>query len=125
MTAMQFKTSDCCTQLQQSPQKLQDLLTSFCELAQGYGIDPVITRVWDPVPGDSGVHEAHRGVDIRDQLVNPDGTSENIFTPEATEFIVSRLNALYPRDDGKLVCIHHSFCEGPFHFHLQIPASWV
>ena len=122
---MIYKTPDCEEQLKQTPQKLQDIVTVFDALSQGYGIESVITRVWDAVCGDSGVHEAHRAVDFRDETVNSLGQSTFLYSPSQTDTIVNTINERYPRSDGKLVCIHHSFQGAPHHFHLQVPIHWA
>jgi hypothetical protein len=122
---MIYKTPDCEDQLKQCCQKLQDIVTVFEGLSQGYGVEPVITRVWDAVCGDSGVHEAHRAVDLRDETVDALGVSHWLYTPAQTDTIVNTINERYPRSDGKLVCIHHSFNGGPHHMHLQVPIGWA
>jgi hypothetical protein len=115
-----YKTPDCETQLKASPTKLQEIADYFVHLSEGYGVDPCVTRVWDAVSGDSGVHEAHRAVDFRDEH---DGRS--LYTTGQVLAIVTDIKRKYPRDDGKLTCLHHSFQGGLYHFHLQIPIAWV
>jgi len=79
------------------------------------GQDIVITRVKEHICGDSGVHEAHRAFDVRDEF---DG--KRLFTDDQVKSLVDHINTLYPRNDGKPTCIHHSFNCGPFHFHIQL-----
>jgi hypothetical protein len=55
-----------------------------------------------------------------------------MYKPGQVNYIVDSINAAYPREDGKLVCIHHAFvnhkdnesARAPYHFHLQIPLAW-
>lgn len=122
---MIYKTPDCENQLKQSSQKLQDIVMVFDSLSQRYGIESVVTRVWDAVCGDSGVHEAHRAVDFRDETHDAGGVGTHLYSPTQIDTIVNTINERYPRADGKLVCLHHSFHGMPEHFHLQIPASWA
>lgn len=122
---MTYKDPVCEEQLKQSPQKLQDMASLFDALSHKYGIDAVVTRVWDAVCGDSGVHEAKRAVDFRNETIDSLGHSHFLYTPDQIDTIVHTINERYPRHDGKLVCIHHSFHGAPHHFHLQIPVSWA
>ena len=127
---MQFKSPHMADQLLASSMGLQDVVRRFREMSEDIGVDPVVTRVWDPVPGDSGVHEAHRAVDFRDHTLVPDErllgrfSETAAYTAGQVRHIVETMNAEFPREDGKLVCIHHSFCGGMLHFHLQVPVDW-
>lgn len=122
---MQYKTPDCQDQLSQSAPRLQEIVAYFDSLSTGFGIECIITRVWDAVCGDSGVHEAHRAVDLRDETRPSPTDSARLYTDDQVVSIVQAINEKYPRADGKLVCIHHSFQGMPYHFHLQIPFDWV
>lgn len=122
---MQYKTPDCQDQLSQVPAKLQEVVAFFDSLSTAYGIECVITRVWDAVCGDSGVHEAKRAVDFRDETRPTDTDSVCLYTADQVAAIVAAINEKYPRTDGKVVCMHHSFQGAPFHFHIQIPFDWA
>lgn len=122
---MHFKSPDCETQLKESCQFLQAVVTYFAKLSAEMGVDPVVTRVWDAVCGDSGVHEARRAVDLRDEVRSTEGPSQFLYTADQVQHLIHEMNDKFPRDDGKQVCIHHSFQGMPFHFHLQIPAAWA
>lgn len=80
----------------------------------------IVTRVSDPVPGESGVHVAIpcRGVDCRSEYP-VDAGIVNRYTFEEVEAILDAVNKKFPRTDGKLTVMHHSFDGGPHHFHLQ------
>lgn len=117
---MNFKEPDMQIQFNSAPKKLQEIALYFCQLSEDLGIDPTVTRVVDGVDGDSGVHEAHRGIDFRDQLGD-----QSLYSPEQINSITSAINNMYPRTDGHLVCMHHSFENGPFHFHIQIGYDWL
>lgn len=121
---MKFKSPDCEEQLKGCPQRLQDIAQVFDALSKKYNIDPVVTRVWDAVCGDSGVHEAKRAVDFRNETIDSLGKSHFLYTHEQVDTIVNTINERYPRADGKLVCLHHSFHGAPHHFHLQTPIGW-
>lgn len=117
---MEFKTPDIADQFSHLPGKLQEVVRLFDYLAGILGKEVTITRCWDPVPGDSGVHEAHRGVDCRDQVENT-----RLFSDDDVARIIAAINAFYPRTDGHFTAIHHSFDGMPYHFHFQIPLSWL
>lgn len=122
---MKFKEPHYRDQFNQLPKKLQEVALYFDSLCDEMGIDPVVTRCWDAVAGDSGVHEAHRAIDFRDEFKDGDGHDQRTFCDEQVNFLTSAINTMYPRSDGKLVCIHHSFHGMPYHFHLQIPLAWA
>ncbi len=96
----------------------------FDHLSAGMGIEAVITRVWNRYKGESGVHPAKRAIDFRDETF--DGPNHHfLYSPDQALEIVTEMNLKFPRHDGKLVCMHHSFQCGPYHFHVQIPAVWM
>jgi hypothetical protein len=121
---MQFKEPEMKSQFDALPAKLQEICTHFEEISRQYNTDPTVTRVFEPVPGDSGVHEARRAVDFRDEYVDGSGEKKTLYTAEQVNYITVTLNNLFPRNDGHMVCIHHSFHGMPYHFHLQIPQAW-
>ena len=112
---MRFKEPHMQAQYLSRPSKLLEACRYFAELSEEIGIEPVVTRVTDKVPGESGVHPAGRAVDFRDEV-----GGSRLYTDEQVSSIVNAVNAKFPRDDGKLTCIHHSFNGGPLHFHIQI-----
>lgn len=113
---MQFKDEGLKDELAHTPTMLQIMAEWFNQLSQTYfHIDPIVTRVFERVAGSSGVHEIGHGVDFRDEH---NGT--HLYAPEQVQFLVSSMNKRFPRSDDKLTCIHHSFCGGMFHFHLQV-----
>jgi hypothetical protein len=119
-----FKQPQYESQYNALPKKLIEVCEFFNKLSLQHGVNPVVTRVTDPVEGESGVHPAHRAVDFRNQFF--DGKSNKMLYPdEVVSIILDSINEKFKRDDGKLVAIHHSFKGAPFHFHLQIPIGWV
>ena len=122
---MKFKEPELQAQFNELPPRLQEIGLFFDQLSDEMGIDAVATRIWDPVPGDSGVHEAHRAIDFRDETRSSDGQSAFLYTADQVNHILTTINNQYPRTDGKLVAIHHSFNGMPYHFHLQIPIGWI
>jgi hypothetical protein len=105
----------------------QDAAFMFEGLSRAYGVEPVVTRVYDPVGciavGDhkvceSGVHPAKRAIDFRDSH-----GGKHLYSEEQKEELLDRMNSLYQRMDGKMTLIHHSFAGGEPHFHLQWPSD--
>lgn len=105
------------------PKRLRAVCDDFETYSLYYGLEPVVTRVREPVVGDSGVHEAGRGVDFRDAQVSADGSINRVYTKEQADHIVQLLNDKHPRTDMKPTAMHHSFQSGPAHFHIQLSAS--
>lgn len=122
---MKFKQTHLEDQYNLLPNKLRDICEYFSYISiNQHGVMPVVTRILDKVAGESGVHQAYRAVDFRNQYFV--GNSPRFLYPmEVVEIIVDDINTKYPREDGKSVCMHHSFQGGPFHFHLQIPYAWL
>jgi hypothetical protein len=113
---MKFKSAHMMAQYDELPSLLKTIVEEFCELSVQFGVTPVVTRISDPVPGESGVHPAKRAIDFRDEF-----SGMRLYTPDQVEEIVMHLNTKYERQDGKVVCLHHSFKGMPHHFHLQVP----
>lgn len=114
---MKFKSPHLEQQLKDAPLLLKFLAQDFGELAATLGIEPVVTRVTDPVQGESGVHTDYRAFDIRDEY-----NGEFTYSESQRLMILKSLNAKYFRNDGKPSVIWHSFGGGPHHFHVQIAA---
>jgi hypothetical protein len=111
-------------QYEMLPKKLLDICEFFNQMSLKEGVEPVVTRVSDKVDGESGVHPLYRAVDFRNEYVV--GQSKKWLYPiETIEYMVDAINKKFPRNDKKLVAIHHSFQHGPFHLHLQIPVAWM
>lgn len=122
---MIFKDPGLQDQLAQSPPHLTTVANYFDQASKRLGVQADCTRVWEHICGDSGVHEAHRAVDFRDETRNSFGHSQFLYSAAQVQMLVAELNEQFPRKDGKLTCIHHSFQNGPFHFHLQIGPEWA
>jgi hypothetical protein len=122
---IQFKNDQAQSDYGIMPAKLKEICNFFETCVSFYYITPVVTRVREGVCGDSGVHEAGRGIDYRDQEVMSDGSSRSLFTADQVQAICQQVADAYPRDDGKSVILHHSFNGGPMHFHIQIPFGWL
>lgn len=117
---MNFKYPEMLKQYDIIPDKLKMICLDFDALSKENNIIATITRISDPVKGDSGVHEVYRGIDFRNQYF--DGKSFRcLYSVEVVDEILHVINDKYKRDDGLLTIIHHSFENGPFHFHVQIP----
>jgi hypothetical protein len=116
---MKFKMPHYKTQLYASSPRLIMVAEYFDKISQSLGIESVVTRVWDKVPGESGVHPAKRAIDFRNQH----GSAKEfywLYNEEQVREILNAMNTRFPRTDGRRTCIHHGFDGGPAHFHLQI-----
>lgn len=119
-TKIKYKVPKLEKQLNECPLYLQYVAYSFGYKSNKMGIQPVVTRVTDPIEGESGVHPVGRAIDFRDEYLE-----KNVFNENQIKRLVKEMNEEFPRTDGKKVCIHHSFDGGPYHFHLQIPVAWT
>jgi len=115
---MIFKSPNMEKQLYNTPKELKRIAYDFEWLSKVFGVECVVTRVTDPVEGESGVHPDGRAVDFRDEC-----GGNYLYSKEDREFIVSFLNIKYARKDGKKCVIWHSFNGAPHHFHIQIPVD--
>lgn len=111
----QFKEPHLKEQYETRPPLLLQICADFCALARAFDIEPVVTRVTDPVAHESGVHPAGRAVDFRDVH----GIMHN-YSEAQIAAIVEHLNFKYKRTDGKPVIIHHAVEGSTKHFHIQI-----
>ena len=115
---LKFKQPHLREQFEQSSHVLKFITYDFDFLSSKFRKDPMITRVWDVVEGESGVHPDKRALDIRDEFNN-----EYYYSEEEVKALINYINARWQRNDGFKTCLYHSFNEGPKHFHLQIPVS--
>ena len=121
---MKFKSARIMAQYELLPDKLQEIAEAFVQLSKDNGIEAVVTRVCDPVAGESGVHRDHRAIDFRNEYIV--GESKRcLYSLEMVEEILLTINEQFPRSDKFKTLIHHSFHGGLLHFHLQIPIQWV
>ncbi len=114
-----FKTDNAKNQYPKIPALLKSICYDFCVWSRSIGVEPLITRVADPVAGESGVHLVFRAVDFRDETSG----GADLYTDIQIEYIVNFLNTKYARNDGKPTAYHHSFKGAPRHVHLQVAAS--
>lgn len=122
---MLFKHDHIEKELEGACPALQAIARTFEELSMKLGIEPVITRILDPVTGESGVHQDYRAIDFRNEM----GVGgPRLYTDEQAELLVKQMNLRFPRKDGLKTCIHHAFINhqgrggrAPYHFHTQIP----
>ncbi len=113
---MKFKSDQVLHEFMHTSVFLQDMadkLDTFSKMETGQEI--IITRVKEFICGDSGVHEANRAFDCRNEF---DGG--RLYTDEQAKTLCDFMNTTYARNDGKPTMIHHSFGGGPFHLHCQI-----
>lgn len=116
---MNFKTKAAEAQYGKLPKIMRKICEDFDAKSREMGIHPVITRVADPVDGESGVHRQYRAVDFRDQF----STASFVYTVEQRNILIDYINTKYARKDKYHTCVYHSFNGAPLHFHLQIPAN--
>lgn len=112
---MKFKENHMREQFEKIPVFLREIAFDFSRISRKLGIDPVITRILDPVSGESGVHTDGRAIDFRDEF-----NGKFTYTVDQRLALIHYINARYPRKDGKQTIIWHSFGGGPHHFHIQI-----
>ncbi len=116
---MKFKSPQVETELRSVTTLLQDMAEQCDTFSQMIAKKEItVTRVLEFIPNDSGVHEARRAFDVRDEF-----EGVRTYTDEEAQMIVDHMNLAYPRNDGKPTALHHSFEGGPLHIHVQIAAS--
>lgn len=103
-------------QYDELPQVLKDICEEFTSLSVSFGIEPVVTRVSDPVEGESGIHRLKRAIDFRDEH-----EGKFIYTTAQRDMLIERVQAMWERSDSKPIVVYHSFRGAPHHFHLQVP----
>ena len=116
---MRFKSALAEREFIDAPDLLRQICFDFAEMSKEMGVEAVVTRVRQAVDGSSGVHEAGRAVDFRDEY----DKGKFLYVHEQREKLVNVLNLRYSRRDNKPTCLWHSFNGGPHHFHIQIEAS--
>ena len=115
---MQFKVPALSKEFKNAPILLKLILLDadrYC--MERFGKELTVTRILEPVSGESGVHQDYRAADCRDVFKGEPRFTEN----EITE-LLAYVNKRYARNDGKDTVIHHSFQSGPKHFHFQVAA---
>lgn len=115
---MIFKEEYMREQFESRDPELKQIVSDFVALSMFFGIVPVMTRVTDNVDGSSGVHEAGRAVDFRNEYLG-----KKTYTDSQISLICAMLNLKYARKDGKMTVINHSFANGPVHVHIQQASS--
>jgi hypothetical protein len=122
---MKFKNALAESDYKILPRKLKEICDYFEMLSTEYGVEPVVTRVAEPVEGDSGVHEARRAVDFRCEQYAKKGPSSFLYSPPQTVTIEADINAKFKRPDGRPTCMYHRFHGDPYHFHIQLYSGWL
>lgn len=113
---MKFKNQVVADEFSKTSVFLQDMaeaLDNYSQMKTGQEI--IITRVREKIEGSSGVHEDNRAFDVRNEF-----EGGRLYTDDQVKDLVSYMNTVYPRNDGKVTMIHHSFQGGPFHLHVQL-----
>ncbi len=112
---MQFKTEELREEFHSRSTLLQFMAQDFEQLSLSFGIDPTVTRVLETVTGSSGVHEAGRGIDFRDEH-----DKKRLYSDEQVRTILEVINKKFRRNDEYKTLKHHGFNGGPKHWHLQL-----
>lgn len=116
---MKFKKPEMEAELSRASLFLRQMANIFDMESKAHcGQEAIVTRVLEPVEGESGVHKDLRAIDFRNEF---DGGF--IYSEDQVKHLVSFMNEAFPRNDGKVTCIHHSFNGGPHHFHIQLASS--
>lgn len=113
---MKFKTPQVEAEFHNTSIFLQDMaekLDTFSKMEAQQEI--IITRIKEHICGDSGVHEANRAFDARNEF-----EGGRLYNDEQVKKLCEYMNGIYPRNDGKPTMIHHSFDGGPHHLHCQL-----
>lgn len=113
---MKFKSPEVQEEFFKTSVFLQDMAFALDKFSlDNFSQEIIITRVKEHICGDSGVHEANRAFDARDEF-----EGGRLYTDDQVKQILAKINGAYPRNDGKPTIIHHSFDGGPYHLHCQI-----
>lgn len=115
---MKFKEKKLLKEFAKCDPFLQKLCLEFDTKSEELGVEAICTRILDTVKGATGVHQAGRAADFRDQHAG-----EMLYGPAARAALLRHFNDNYKRMDGRPTLLWHSFQGGPWHFHLQVPAD--
>lgn len=115
---MKFKSEREEAQFNELSVILKLIASDLEEIASFLGKDITITRVYDPVEGESGVHLDKRAFDVRNEF-----EGVKTFSDDEVGLLLEYINDNWPRNDGLQTMIHHKFQGGPWHLHVQIPLS--
>lgn len=119
---MQFKNKDLKGQFLRLPKILQDIAIRMNHLFQDLNKPMVITRIFGKIEGSSGVHEAGRAFDVRNEYFDEHGKQKRLLNEDEVAFVIGEISKDFPRRDHVSRIIHHSFNGGPYHFHVQCGA---
>ena len=120
---MRFKKDSLEQEFKSRSQLLKDMAFYFEQLSLSVGVDPVVTRILEKIDGSSGVHEAGRAIDFRSHYRDHTGALKKLYSDQDVDRFLDLMNTKYKRNDGRKTMIHHSFNNGPLHFHLQSPSN--
>jgi len=89
---------------------------TFVSYAKLHDLPVVVTRIFAPVIGESGVHTDGRGMDV----------SHNGWTKFHISRVTKKINEMYPHWGtsstglNTRVLVYHKVDGGTYHFHLQV-----
>lgn len=115
---MNFKEPRLSEQFDKMPDLLKEISYEFAFMSYAMGIAPIVTRITDPVEGESGVHLANRAIDFRDEH-----KGVSLYDKSDVMFLLQYFNGKYARNDNFHTLIWHAFNGMPKHFHIQIAAT--
>lgn len=108
---IQFKQAHFRLQLQEAHASVRNVVNDIAGELQILGDKAVVSRVTDPVKGESGVHRTGRAVDISTRQLDK----------KTINALVTTMNMRYPRYDGFPTVIYHKMKGGVYHLHVQVP----
>lgn len=118
--ALQFKDPKLKAELDAVTPLMREVVEAFAIYSWSkFNTPAVITRIFEPVEGESGVHQTGRAVDLRFEHAG-----RTLYSLGDAMELVAYINSRFPRTDGFRTAILHSFNGGPKHFHLQVPVKW-
>jgi len=115
---MKFKHDELKEEFYSLPQLLQEMGLEFAARSNRWGIVAIVTRVKESISGSSGVHEAGRAIDFRNEHAG-----KRLYSSVQTVLMLEHFNERYARRDRFNTLVHHGFRGGPCHFHLQLASS--
>lgn len=117
---MRFKKPEYSTEFNVLPKVLKIIALDLDRYTQEkFGIEMIVTRVFEHVPGETGIHQQGLAIDFRDEF-----EGQLTFNLDQRKELLQYANERYKRSDGFRTLISHKFKNGPRHYHLQIPADW-
>lgn len=118
---MRFKKDEYALEFGVLPKVLKAIALDMDRYAQEhFGIELTVTRVFEHVPGETGVHQRGLAIDFRDEYMG-----ELTFNLDQRRELLEYVNNRYVRSDGLKTLLSHKFKGGPRHWHVQCQSEWA